>query len=67
MAGVRYQTKDELIENLKDQCKFWRTMWSKQVDCMLELEAQKNDMTAALESYYDTLKKIREDTELDEN
>jgi len=39
-VSVRMQTKDELIDALRDQCKFWRRMWSESVDMNLALEAR---------------------------
>mgnify|MGYP000391192051 CR=1 FL=1 len=35
---IRMQTKDELIDALRDQCKFWRTMWSDSVDMNEEMD-----------------------------
>ena len=35
---VRMQTQEELIEALRDQCKFWRLEWAESVSRALEME-----------------------------
>ena len=37
---VRVQTKDELIENLRDQCKFWRCRCSDYHTALVEMHAE---------------------------
>ena len=37
------KTKDEVIGELKDQCKFWRSMWSQSVEMNEALEKRVNE------------------------
>jgi len=46
---VRMQTKDELIDALRDQCKFWRSMWSEAVDTNEALEKSLKEIKESLD------------------
>ena len=56
-ANVRMQTKDELIDALKSQCKFWRSMWSQSVDFNLALEKKVDESIEQLKEIKDHIDK----------
>lgn len=55
---VRMQTKDELIDALKDQCRFWRSMWSDSVDMNEELVCISQSVNKQLKEIKEHLDKI---------
>ena len=55
---VRMQTKDELIDALKDQCRFWRCMWSESVDLNLALEKKVDESIKQLKEIKEHLDKM---------
>ena len=59
-AKVRMQTKDELIDALKSQCKFWRKLWSESVDSNLALEKRVDESIKQLKEIKEQLDKIDE-------
>tara|TARA_R110002020_G_scaffold13482_5_gene48622 strand:+ start:2537 stop:2743 length:207 start_codon:yes stop_codon:yes gene_type:complete len=54
---VRMQTKDELIDALRDQCKFWRKLWSESVDSNLALEKRVDESIKQLKEIKDHIEK----------
>ena len=59
-VSVRMQTKDELVDALKDQCKFWRRMWSESVDLNLALEKKVDESIKQIKEIKEHLDKINE-------
>jgi len=56
-AKVRVQTKDELIDALKSQCKFWRKLWAESVDSNLALEKRVDETIKQLKKIKDHIEK----------
>lgn len=57
---IRMQTKDELIDALRDQCKFWRSMWSDSVDLNLEMDRISQSVDKQLKEIREHLDKLND-------